>query len=62
MDLATIIGLVMAWGAVFAALLIEGGKLAELINISAFVLVVGGTLGATTISVSLEQILALPEN
>ena len=60
MDLATIIGLILAWGAVFAALMIEGGKPAELANLSAFILVIFGTAGATIISVSLEQILALP--
>lgn len=60
MDLATIIGLILAWGAVFGALMIEGGKPGELVNISAFVLVIGGTAGATIISVSLEQILAIP--
>lgn len=60
MDLATIIGLVLAWGAVVAALVIEGGKPGELVNVSALVLVFGGTAGATIISVSMEQILALP--
>jgi len=60
MDLATIIGLILAWGAVLAALAIEGGKPGELFNVSAFVLVIGGTAGATIISVSLEQILAVP--
>ncbi len=61
MDLATIIGLILAWGALFAALLIEGGKPGELFNMSAFVLVFGGTAGATIVSVSLEQILAVPK-
>ncbi len=61
MDLATVIGLAMAWGAVFVSLMIEGGKATEMINIGAFVLVVFGTLGATTISVSLDQMLALPK-
>jgi chemotaxis protein MotA len=60
MDLATVIGLVLAWGALFAALLIEGGKPGELVNISAFVLVVGGTAGATIVTVSMEQVLGLP--
>ncbi|MHB0912660.1 MAG: flagellar motor protein [Armatimonadota bacterium] len=60
MDLATIIGLLLAWGAVITALSIEGGSLKDLLNPSAFVLVIGGTLGATIISFPLKQILGLP--
>ncbi len=56
MDLATIIGLVLAWGALLASVMIEGGELGGLVNISAFVLVVGGTLGATTVSFPLSKI------
>jgi chemotaxis protein MotA len=60
MDLATIIGLVIGWGALVVALVMEGGQAKDLLNPSAFVLVAGGTLGATTIAFSLKQILSLP--
>lgn len=61
MDLATIIGLLLAWGAVLGALMMEGGKVTDLVNLSAFVLVVGGTVGATIIAFSMKQIIALPQ-
>ena len=50
MDLATIIGLVLAWGAFFGSIIMEGGELKAMINPSAALLVFGGTLGATMIS------------
>lgn len=60
MDLATVIGLVAGWGAVFLCLIIEGGKIGELVNLAAAVVVFGGTAGATVVSVSMDQLLALP--
>lgn len=44
-----------------AALIMEGGSLKDLINPSAFVLVVGGTIGATTVAFSLRQMLSVPD-
>jgi chemotaxis protein MotA len=60
MDLATIIGLVLAWGAFFGSIVMEGGELKAMINPSAAVLVFGGTLGASMISFPLSAILGLP--
>jgi len=60
MDLATIIGLLIAWGALITALFMEGGQLADLANPSAFVIVFGGTLGATTIAFSVKQLANIP--
>ncbi|MCE5314757.1 MAG: flagellar motor protein [Armatimonadota bacterium] len=60
MDLATILGLAMAWGAVFISLSLEGGKLADLFNVSAFVLVVLGTIGATVIGTSMKTLATIP--
>lgn len=50
MDLATIGGLVLAFGALVAAVFMENGSLASLYTPSAFLLIVGGTLGATLAS------------
>lgn len=61
MDLATIIGLVVAWGTLLVALLLEGGKVVDLLNPSALLLVIGGTVGATMVSFSLQQILVAPK-
>ncbi len=60
MDLATIIGLVLAWGSFFGSVIMEGGELKAMINPSAMVLVFGGTLGATMMSFPLSTIIGLP--
>ena len=60
MDLATVAGLALAWGALLTALILEGGHPADLVLVSPLVLVVGGTLGATCVTVSLEEIRRLP--
>ncbi len=60
MDLATIIGLLVAWGALIVALIMEGGRFADLLNPAAFILVVGGTVGATTIAFSIKQLAGVP--
>lgn len=60
MDLATIIGLLLAWGALIGALLMEGGDVQSLVNLPAALLVFGGTLGAATISFKTHQILGIP--
>lgn len=60
MDIATVLGLVLAWGALFASLLLEGGSIRELINIPAFVLVVFGTMGATVTGTSPKTLASIP--
>ncbi|HEY3330507.1 MAG TPA: flagellar motor protein [Capsulimonadaceae bacterium] len=60
MDLATILGFLIAWGAFFGSVLMEGGDLAAFANPSAIVLVFGGTFGATLMSFPLAQIMKLP--
>lgn len=46
MDIATIMGLVVAMTSVFGAFMYEGGKLAAILQPTAFVIVIGGTIGA----------------
>jgi len=60
MDLSTSLGLLVGWGAIMLALILEGGKPSDLVNVSAFVIVFGGTTGATVISFPLKSILAMP--
>ena len=61
MDLATIIGFFIAWGAFFGSIMLEGGELKAFINISAMVLVFGGTFGATMMSFPLDAMMKLPQ-
>jgi len=60
MDLATILGLFLAWGAIFGCLTLENGRLSEMLNLPAFVLVIFGTIGATIIGTSMKTIALLP--
>jgi chemotaxis protein MotA len=59
MDLATLIGLLVGWSALLGSVIMEGGELSGLINPSAFVLVAGGTLGATMIGYPMSSIVGM---
>jgi len=50
MDLATIIGLVLGFGAVFGGAILEGLHLTALIQPTAALIVLGGTFGAVFVS------------
>lgn len=60
MDVTTIIGLLLGFGAVLGSIVLEGGHLGAFLNLSAFIIVVGGTLGASTVSFSLDTMLKVP--
>ena len=63
-ELSTIIGLVLGFGALLTANAIEGGGIGAtlaLVNFSAFLIVFGGTFGATFISFPMEEIKGLPQ-
>lgn len=57
----TMIGLVIAFGALLGALLLEGGSPAELWGPSALLIVMGGVIGALVISFPLDQVKQLPK-
>ncbi len=61
MDLATVIGLGLGISAVFITALLEGTHLSALVNLPAFVLIVLGSIGATTTSFALSDILRIPQ-
>ena len=61
MDLGSLIGIGVGLGAMIASVLLEGGYLGSYLNLAAFVIIFGGTLGATTINVSLREVLRIPE-
>jgi chemotaxis protein MotA len=60
MDIATIVGLVVGVGAVLIAYIMEGGALSAIIQLPAMILVIFGTLGAGTITTSLDTLKNLP--
>jgi chemotaxis protein MotA len=58
-DLATIIGLVLAFGGIFGGMILEGGNPAALLNIPSILIVVVGTIGSTFVSYSLSRMLSM---
>ena len=50
MDLATLVGIVVALSAILGGLVLEGGKLADVAQVTAALIVLGGTLGAVMVS------------
>lgn len=61
MDLSTILGIIIGFGSLVAAVLMDGGHIGQMWLFSAFLLIVGGTVGATTISYPMEQMMQLPK-
>ena len=61
LDIGVVGGLLLAVGALLGADLIDGGNLAALINPSALLLILGGTIGATAVSSNLQDLLAVPK-
>ena len=55
MDPATIIGIVLGFGAIFGSMVMEGGDPAALLIIPALILVLGGTIGACMASGTLKD-------
>ena len=60
MDIATLMGLVLAVGAIGGAFLLEGGNADALFLTAPLLIVLGGTLGATTITTSIQTVLQVP--
>lgn len=60
MNLATVLGLVIALACVLGSVLVEGGHLGALVNLPAAMIVFGGTFGAAAITAQVEDVLNLP--
>ncbi len=57
MDVLSIIGLAMGLGAIIVSMILDGGSLMALLQLSAFVIVVGGTIGAVLLQTPLPVFL-----
>jgi chemotaxis protein MotA len=57
-DIATLGGLALALGGIIGGMLMEGGKLAELAQPTAAIIVLGGTIGATMVTTPLKILLS----
>src|SRR5580700_2998876 len=56
-DIASLAGLVIAFGGILGGLLIEGGKLKDVAQFTAALIVLGGTTGAVMVSVPLKTLI-----
>lgn len=57
MDIATIIGLLLGFGAIIGGQILEGGHISALIQPTAALIILGGTIGATFVSFPMENLL-----
>src|SRR5271156_2318759 len=56
-DLATLGGLLLAAGGILGGLVIEGGKLTDIAQVTALMIVLGGTIGAVMVTTPLKTLL-----
>jgi chemotaxis protein MotA len=61
MDIATIIGLVLAFGGVLVGFIMEGGNPASLVELSPIIIVIVGSLGATVIGFTMNHLTSIPK-
>lgn len=57
MDIATIVGITLALGAIVGGQILEGGHLGSIMQLTAFVIVMGGTIGAVCVQNSLPVVI-----
>src|ERR1700680_2055451 len=62
MDIGTIIGLLVAAGAILLGLILEGGKIGQILQPTAALIVFGGTFGAIMIQFPFGGVLAAPRS
>lgn len=60
MDLTTLLGIVIGIAAMMVAVLLEGGHLMSLFSLPALVMIGGGTIGATAIGFTLDELKTIP--
>src|SRR5512138_3552557 len=57
MDISTIIGLVLGFGAIIGGQVLEGGHVSAIMQPTAALIILGGTMGATFVSFPLNYII-----
>jgi chemotaxis protein MotA len=61
MNFATITGLIIAVTAVIGAFKLEGGHLGAIFLVAPMLIVIGGTLGATIVTTSMDTVKRVPK-
>src|SRR5580658_4952131 len=57
-DIASILGIVVALGALLGGLIMDGGKVSDVTQVTAAIIVLGGTLGAVMVTSPLSSLIA----
>lgn len=60
MGIATIIGVLLGFGALFGGFLMEGGNMSALLMPSPIIIIFGGTFGATFVAFGITDIMKMP--
>ncbi|MGI9952976.1 motility protein A [Moorellaceae bacterium AZ2] len=60
MDLLVLVGMAIGFGCLLLAFALEGGEMVALLGVSPFLIVIGGTVGATLIGLSPDELRTLP--
>ncbi|MGB9662705.1 MAG: flagellar motor protein [Moorellaceae bacterium] len=60
MDFLVLLGIAIGFVSLLVAFVLEGGELVALLGVSPFLIVIGGTLGATLVGLSREELRSLP--
>lgn len=60
-DISTLLGVAIGWGALLLGYVLEGGYIPALWQLSAFIIILGGTLGALVTSFTLKDIRTIPK-
>lgn len=61
MDIATIGGLILGIGAIVVSYIMEGGHLSAIIHAPAMLIVIGGTIGASMVTTSVNTLWSIPK-
>src|SRR5271155_52245 len=57
-DIASILGIVVAVGGIIGGLVMEGGKVSDVTQVTAAIIVLGGTLGAVMLTSPLPSLIS----
>ncbi len=55
MDILSVLGILLGVGALLLGNMLDGGQLSSLVNVSALIIVFGGTIGATLVTFSTDD-------
>jgi len=58
-DLTVIIGIIVSWACVILCLVLEGNRLSAFVSLSSFLLVIGGSIGATMVGFKVQELRAI---